>query len=156
MKALDPGAGQHVSARWRPLTPGEGAGLHLSMGILFSKSCQRSPGRKCGSVDCCHRRNGDKRRPEHAVFRRETNVRVSQARHPGLLRRSLRQRAFNRKRRRRSQQTGSRLAGGSAHADGRSHQGAPTEPSARSCVRHRSPCPWKVTLRWTSPLSEPW
>lgn len=127
----------HGGARWpREKAGRRGAGLHLSMGILFSKSCQRSPGRTCGSVDCCHRQSGDKRRSEHAVLGRETNLCVSQARHPGSLRTSLRQRAFNRKRRRRrSQQTGSRLAGGSAHADGRSQQGAPWTPRPPAASR---------------------
>lgn len=86
-----------------------GAGSHLSMGILVSKSCQRSPGRKCGSVDCCHRQRGDKRGSEHAVFRRETNLCVSRARHPGSLRRSLRQRAFNRKKKKKKKKPTNRL-----------------------------------------------
>lgn len=61
---------------------------------------------------------------KHVVFRRGTNLCVSQVRHAGLLARSLLQSEFNRRRR---QQTGSRLAG--VHADRRSQQAAPTEPS---------------------------
>lgn len=55
----------HGGALWPLEKAGHGgAELHLSMGILFSKSCQRFPGTKCRSVDCCHRRRRDKSRVE--------------------------------------------------------------------------------------------
>lgn len=142
----------HGGALWPREKAGHGgAGLHLSMGILFSKSCQRSPGISVGQLTVVIAGEETKAGLKHAVFRREKNLCVSQARHSGSLHRSLLQSAFNRRRR---QQTGSRRAG--VHADRRSQQEAPTEPSTLGWAQHKKTCLWKVTLRWMSLLSEPW
>lgn len=95
----------HGGALWPREKAGHGgAGLHLSMGILFSKSCQRSSGRSVGQLTVVIAGEETKAGLKHAVFSREKNLCVSQARHSGSLHRSLLQSAFNRRRRR--QQTG--------------------------------------------------
>lgn len=122
----------HGGALWpREKAGKEGRGYTFQWEFSFEKSCQRSTGRKCGSVDCCHHRRRDKRRVETFCLQLERiSVRVKPDRHSGSLRRSLLQSVFSLRR----QQTGSRLAG--VHADGRSHQKAPTEASTIGTSKH--------------------
>lgn len=136
-------AGLRASAWWRLLILGQGGPLRggvtpFNGNPLFKKLptfrwkkvwvswLLSSPVRRQKEVETCCLQAGD-------TFLCESGQ-------TGSLRRSLTQSAFNRKRRRRHQ-TGSRLAGGSAHADGKSQQEPPTQPSALS---------WAVTSKHVS------
>lgn len=142
--------------RWG--TDGEGRGLHLSVGILCSKSCQRPPvGESARSVSAFTTEQNKRRPRKYALQTPDETLSSLSSEEVSLrdLRDKLRWKKTNKKtkkkKKERAEKTSCRWQSTFLTRDWTSR------PSRLTWARlEAQTCLWRATLRWTSPPWEPW